>query len=236
MARKRPLSYSIDDLVNEYNEELYTEVAAQVEIELRKDTTKGWSSTIKNGTAIITYQYSDSPDVLFALELLRIKYELKGLVPPEYIDNENVAEILPGVFRLLCEHKYYGEFIEMGFSDEEFHDDFDLSKAQKLAQKSINGLKKISANDVNPFPILLFPFLMLSLTRDKTSARYMSELKSLGHAQFFKDMDQVLKDWRDSDTLDCSLTLARIFKACNLPNIGFCLSGKREDLIFARDV
>lgn len=45
-----------------------------------------------------------------------------------------------------------------------------------------------------------------------------------------------LKDWTEQDSLDSSMAFARIFKVCNRSKIGFCLSGKEEDIIVARNI
>jgi len=240
MPRKKPLKYEIEDIVSEYNENLYNELKDKITIKLVKDFKIGWSAKIENGEAIITYNKSNYPDACFAHELLHIKYELNGLKPPLIKDNENVTNIMPFLFNQLCHHKFYQEFNDMGFNEEEFLNENDTSEVDKLAKRDIKLLEGIfnTSGTISGSSALLLPYIVLKSPHDKseTTKQHIEHLKRIGDNIFFQTIDTILQEWTNQESLDSSITFARIFKACNCPRVGFCLSGKDDDIIVAGNI
>lgn len=240
MSRKKNFKYTISDVVSEYNEDLYNEVKERIEIKLEKNNNLGWSAKIVDNIAVITYKKSDYADACFAHELLHIKYELNGLKAPLVIDQENISSILPILFNQLCHHKFYNEFYNMGFNEEEFLNESDNTDIDNLAKRDIKLLEEIykkSGTISGSIPLLL-PYIVLRSPHDMTEStqKHIEKLKQLGDINFFNTIDEILLDWTNTDTLDTSLTLARIFKAVKRPKVGFCLSGNRDDIIIAGDL
>jgi len=240
MPRKKPLEYKLEDLVSEYSQEIYDEVSNEIEIDLLKDIKEGWSAKIENGRAIITYNKSNYPDACFAHELLHIKYELNGLVPPMIMDNEGVTEVLPIIFNQLCHHKFYKEFYDMGFNEEEFLYDNDSYQIELQARRDIKILEDLHAKsgDIQGSVVLLLPYISLISPHDQSekTKSFIERLKKIGDTNFFNKVDAIIGDWVASETLDSSLTLARLFKASNRPKVGFCISGNQADIITTMDV
>lgn len=240
MTRKKPFEYELEDLISEYNHKLHDEVSKKIEIKLVKDIFKGWSASIENGQAIITYNKSEYPDASFAHELLHIKYELNGLEPPMVKDNEDVTDIMPIIFNQLCHHKFYSEFYDLEFNEEEFLNENDSVQISKLAERDINILEDTfkKSGEIKGSTALLLPYIVLISPHDKSEKilKYIDRLKNIGDKSFFDNVDSIIKDWTESETLDSSLTFARLFKAANRPKVGFCLTGKDEDLIVAGNI
>lgn len=242
MLKNRKCNYSITELVNEFNQELYKEITGKIEIQLLKSDDICWSAEINNNTGIIRYSKSNHPDAAFAHELLHIKYELNGLKQPLVINNEleSVMDILSFLFNQLCHHKFYEEFINMGFLEEEFLDDYDLKKVAFNADRDIKALEKIYSiqGTISGSIPLLLPYLMLKSPNDNTqqSKKYIDRLKKIGDSTFYSKIDSILSDWKHQQSLDSSKIFARILKACGLNKIGFCLSGLEKDLIVAGNI
>lgn len=240
MPRKKPFKYDIADIVSEYNEDLYNDVKDKITIKLVKNFQIGWSAKIENGVAVITYKKSDYPDACFAHELLHIKYELNGLTPPLIKDDENVTDIMPFLFNQLCHHKFYQEFYDMGFNEEEFLNEDDASQVNTLANRDIKQLEEIytKSGTINGSTALLLPYLVLKSPHDnsETTKQHIERLKKIGNNNFFQTIDKILQEWANQKSLDSSMAFARIFKACNCPRVGFCLSGKDEDVIVAGNI
>lgn len=240
MSRKKPLEYKVADLVTEYNQDLFDEVSKKVEIDLEKNIKEGWSAKIENGKARITYRISDYPDASFAHELLHIKYELNGLLPPEIMDNEGVINTLPIIFNQLCHHKFYKEFCDMGFDESEFLNDNDAYEIDYLARRDLPPLENFYSKkgEIQGSVNLLLPYISFLSPHDKSekTLTHIDRLKKIGNKDFFTKVDTIIGDWVASETLDSSLTLARLFKACNKTNVGFCISGNPADIIMAIDV
>lgn len=241
MPRKNPFKYEIADIVSEYNEDLYNDIRDKITIKLVKNFQIGWSAKIENREAIITYNKSDFADACFAHELLHIKYELNGLKAPFFTkDNGNVANIIPFLFNQLCHHKFYQEFYDMGFNEEEFLNENDASEVDVRAKRDIKLLKGIfnKSGTITGSTILLLPYIVLKSPHDKSeiTKQHIEQLKKIGDSNFFHTIDTILKEWTNQESLDSSMIFARIFKACNCPRVGFCLSGKKEDIIIAGNI
>jgi hypothetical protein len=240
MPRKRPFKYTLTDVITEYNKDLYNEIVARIPIKLVKDTINGWTPKIKDNLAIITYDKTESPDACFAHELLHIKYELDGLKRPKIIDNEGVADIMGLLFNHFCHFKFYKEFYDIGFIEEEFLSDKDQKETEKTINYSLLELEKFfnTSGRIKPSTALLIPYMVLKSPHDKSAITksQIERLIKIGDKDFFNKLDKIISDWTESATLDTSYTFAKIFKACNRPNVGFCISGQKEDLIVAGDI
>jgi hypothetical protein len=240
MPRKKLFKYEIADIVSLYNEDLYNELKDKIKIRLVKDIKIGWSAKIENGEAIITYNKSSYPDACFAHELLHIKYELNGLKQPLIKDNEDVTNIMPFLFNQLCHHKFYQEFYDMGFNEEEFLNENDATEVDTLAKSDIKLIEGIFKNSgtISGSTVLLLPYIVLKSPHDKseTTKNHIEHLKRIGDNVFFQAIDTILQEWKNQESLDSSKTFARIFKACNCPRVGFCLSGKDDEIIVAGNI
>jgi hypothetical protein len=240
MPRKKPFKYEIADILSLYNEDLYNELKDKIKIRLVKDIKIGWSAKIENGEAIITYNKSNYPDACFAHELLHIKYELNGLKQPLIKDNEDVTNMMPFLFNQLCHHKFYQEFYDMGFNEEEFLNENDATEVDSLVKSDIKLIEGISKNNgtISGSTVLLLPYIVLKSPHDKseTTKNHIEHLKRIGDNVFFQTIDTILQEWKNQESLDSSKTFARIFKACNCPRVGFCLSGKDDEIIVAGNI
>lgn len=183
---------------------------------------------------------SDYPDACFAHELLHIKYELNGLKPPQIKDNENVISIMPFLFNQLSHHKFYQEFYDMGFNESEFLNENDDAEVDGLAKRDIGLLEDIFnlSGTIEGSVELLLPYIVLKSPHDihETTIQYIEQLRKIGDNVFFSTIDTILQEWTEQESLDSSMTFAKIFKACNRPRVGFCLSGNDEDVIIAGNI
>ena len=230
-------SYQINDVISDYNRDLYNEVSSKIKIELKKDYSLGWTAKIKDNKAIITYNKAEFPDACFSHELLHIKYELNGLEMPFVKDEEGAGSIIPFIFNQLCHFKIYPDFYDMGFNEEEFLNDKDKDETIHLAKRDLRLLKEtyIKNGIILGSAALLLPYLVLKSSHDKSDSttQFIKELKSYGNTNFFDEVDAILGDWMNNVSIDSSMTFARLFKACNMLRVGFCLSGEDQDIIIA---
>lgn len=198
MPRKKLFKYEIADIVSLYNEDLYNELKDKIKIRLVKDIKIGWSAKIENGEAIITYNKSSYPDACFAHELLHIKYELNGLKQPLIKDNEDVTNIMPFLFNQLCHHKFYQEFYDMGFNEEEFLNENDATEVDTLAKSDIKLIEGIFKNSgtISGSTVLLLPYIVLKSPHDKseTTKNHIEHLKRIGDNVFFQAIDTILQE------------------------------------------
>lgn len=228
MPRKKPFKYELSDLISEYNEELYQEISEQIPIELVKGV-GSWSAYIDrdNDKAIITYSKSEVPDACFAHELLHIKLELNGLKDPFVRSNEEKVTWSDIRFFInqLAHHRMYSEFLEMGFTEDEFLNDNDQKETLRLLKRDIPMLEKLhksSGNLLFGFAVL-YPYMVcISPNEDsETVKEYLQRLKNISEPEFIQKAEAIIESWNTSVQMDYCLTLAKIFKIGNYPRISF---------------
>lgn len=242
MARKKPVKYKVKDLISEYNEDLYKEVSGQIEIVLKQQ--KGsWSAHIdKEGVAIIGYCKSGYPDAAFAHELLHIKAELKGLKDPFVRSNEQDVDrsLIRFFINQLAHHRIYSEFYDLGFAEDEFLNDNDFSETRNLLKRDvpmIENIYKQLGEQLDGLAILL-PYLVC-ISPNETSDEikiYKGRIVNIANPIFIKQIDEIISEWTLSNRMDYSLTLAKIFKACNKLKISFAPVTDDQNEISATNV
>jgi hypothetical protein len=128
----------------------------------------------------------------------------------------------------------------MGFNEEEFLNENDVSEVDKIAKRDIEILEGIfnTSGVISGSTALLLPYIVLKSPHDKseTTKKHIEHLKKIGDNAFFQIIDTILQEWTYQESLDSSKIFARIFKACNCPRVGFCLSGKDDDIIVAGNI
>lgn len=242
MARKKPIKYKVEDLISEYNEDLYKEVSAKIDIVLKQQ--KGsWSAHIdKDGVAIIGYCKSEYPDAAFAHELLHIKAELQGLKDPYVRSNEPDIDwsLIRFFINQLAHHRIYSEFYDLGFSEDEFLHDNDFIETRNLLKKDvpmIENIHKKLGEQLDGFAILLPYLVCISPNEISDEIRlYKDRIINIANPNFINEIDEIISEWRTSNRMDYCLTLARIFKACNKLKISFAPVTDDKNEISAADV
>jgi hypothetical protein len=128
----------------------------------------------------------------------------------------------------------------MGFNEEEFLNENDATEVDSLVKSDIKLIEGISKNNgtISGSTVLLLPYIVLKSPHDKseTTKNHIEHLKRIGDNVFFQTIDTILQEWKNQESLDSSKTFARIFKACNCPRVGFCLSGKDDEIIVAGNI
>lgn len=221
MPRKKPMRYKVEDLLSEYNKDLYKEVAGQITIQL-KPQTGSWSAHIdENGVAIIGYCKTDSPDAAFAHELLHIKAELSGLNDPSIKSSEPEvnSRLIRFLINQLAHHRIYPEFYDLGFAEDEFLHDNDLNETRHILQRDvpyIEDIVKKLGEQIDGFAILL-PYLV-TISPNETSIEiidFKHRIIAIAKPSFIKEIDDIISEWTISKRMDYCFTLAKLFKACN---------------------
>lgn len=221
MPRKKPVRYTIPDLLSEYNEALYEEVAAQIPVELLPQPGT-WSAHIsESNIAIIGYSRSVHPDACFAHELLHIKAELAGMRDP-YVQSEDpsvTAPTLRFLINQLAHHKIYPEFYDLGFDAKEFLHDSDYEQARHTLRRDVPLIESVhrqSGELLDGFAVL-FPYLVCVSPNETSSdmQAFKARIVLVTKPEFIQKVDTILSDWVSSPSLDYCLPLAQLLKACH---------------------
>ena len=243
MPRKKPFKYKLEDLINpEYNEDLYNEVSAEIEIELKKQI-GSWSAHInEDNIAVIGYSKSDYPDAAFAHELLHIKAELKGLKDPFVRSSEPDIDwaLLRFLINQLAHHRIYPEFYDLGFSEDEFLNDNDFNETRIRLKTDIAMIEDIHQKLKEPLDglVILMPYLVCISPNEinQDILDYKERIIKISKSSFIKEIDNIIIEWQQSGRMDYCLTLAKLFKACNRLKISFAPIMDTENEISAGSI
>jgi hypothetical protein len=224
MPVKKPVRYNIKDLISEYNED----VSSRINIKLVPQKGGGWSAQIDDsGDAIIGYSKSEYPDAAFAHELLHIKAELDGLKDPYVRSNEPGIDwtLIRFFINQLTHHRFYEEFYDMGFSENEFLNDNDYDDTRRTLNRDVGTLEKLRKGAGEPLRglVVLMPYLVC-ISPNETSKEiqdFKERIINVSDPIFISEINDIITEWVSSKRMDYCLTLAKLFKACGKLKISF---------------
>ena len=239
------MNYTLEHLLDDKNTALYESLDARVNIILVDSDKDSWTSKLSKNVAYIGVLKSDYPAACFSHELLHVKLELEGMDHPHFIDNENLgesaAEIVPFLYNQFAHHKMYPEFVEMGYPPEHFLYDDDRRDLRKLLKYDVPKLER-KYRKQNDKPqggmAVLCPYLALRSPHDadRPMPSIGQRLVQIADPCLLSGVDRVLETWVKDPSLNCCLSLARLFKLAGLPLFGFSLTGSQDDMIVAGNV
>jgi hypothetical protein len=207
------LPYSIDELVDDRNRELYDQVAAVMRIELDDSEDEYWGARSENGVGYISVAPSDSPISCFTHELLHLWFDSKGKSRPNAFWNPEfpnisqqtesfVANLVPYAYNQLMHLIMYTHFVRMGFPPNEFLTEINLNDDYRRIESDLKLLKSQSTNFPHGLPagMIAYPFLMLKNPHD-TSQKLQTLTKKLRTiaGQSYYDLNKLVTKW----TTDC---------------------------------
>lgn len=223
--------------INSQNQDLYQEVLKNTEIELVEYYK--WGCRVNNGKAHLYFSNSANPYACFTHELLHIKYHYLGLQYPKQANNEEVNYIIPFLFNQLSHHKFYNEYINLGFEKEHFLSEIGEDEAKQQIENEKNKLQILFEKNgtLEGSLDLLALYISLKSPHDNSTLtlNYIEELKTIVEKNFFSAIDSILEHWVESASYNPCYTLAKIFKTCNMYNVGFYLN-EEDDIIYSANV
>ncbi len=239
------IHYTLKDLLDDKNAELYETLVARVKINLKVSNDDCWTSVLSENVACIGVLDSAYPAACFSHELLHIKLELDGMTRPFFIDNEDFgefgSELISFLYNELAHHKMYPEFLEMGYSPEQFLYDSDRKDLRRRLRQDVPKLERRCRKQSGKLQgglAVLMPYLILKSPNDadRPMLSIGERLVKIGDPRLLSGVDKVLDTWVKAPTLDCCLSLAQLFKLAGRPRIGFSLTKSYNDLIKAANV
>lgn len=240
------MPYTLADLVNDRNRQLYEDLAARVAIELHPSQDSLWGEIMEDGVASISYVPSSYPVSCFTHELLHVHFDLLGMERPavridgmsatqQREDDEFVRGVFPYFYNQLIHQKMYPLFITMGFPAEEFLGESDSENLRRVLANvsTLKKLRKQSGRDT-PFRAFILPYLVAKSPHDKTAKteRMRKDLRNLsGGASYI--VDDLIQKLVADRAPNMSWYLARLFYLCELPNVA--LGRDQLHLTWAKD-
>ncbi len=227
--------FSIDNFIDSRNRNLYFEVSGKTKLNFIESNK--WASQTYDNNANIYYIESSDSISCFAHELLHIKYYHLGLKYLGHTGDNNFNPFIESLFNQLSHHRFFDEFIQLGFESHSFlHQELENQAMTEIEKKIIELEDQHRLNEkVNSFD-LLTTYLMLKSPHDtgENAINFLTRLKAIGNEYLFSSIDSILDDWKNGETFDTSLSLARILKVYDFLEIG--IYNNKGKIIFAKDV
>jgi hypothetical protein len=235
-------SYSLDELLDEKNGQLYASVAAKTRIELVASGDSGWSERTGPEKVVISTAPSKNPCASFTHELLHASLELGGCVAPFTNDLAGAdAELMAFFWNQLSHEKMFPKFKELGYLPEEFLADDDKQEHRAQLSQDIPYLMtkyrtggRIALRGVD----VALPYIASRSPheRHQPPAPFVGDLLAVADRELLRELDAIFSDWRDRASCDPATTFARLYKACGLPNVAFTNAASGARVVRPSDV
>lgn len=238
--------YTLDDLLDERNRQLYGDLAAQIPIELHASDDQYWGETTVDGRATILCAPSVYPKSCFTHELLHVRFNLRGMARPgavveaasdaERVENEEfVRSLLPYAYNQLIHHKMFPEFIERGFPAHEFLHEADHA-ATRSASEDVARLRELRKSFPHGIPVRLYilPYLLARSPHDSSTEaqRILKDIRNLSDGSYYS-VNELVNKLRSDPVPNISWYLARLFLLCEMSDVG--IGPDEQHLVWARD-
>jgi hypothetical protein len=237
------LLYNIDELVDSRNKSLYDNLCDAISFEIKNSNEKSWTSKLEDVKAIICIRKSTHPVACFTHELLHMKYELQGMSRPFIFgpDNDIIGQLAPHLYNEFAHHKFYKEYILMGFPPEEFLGDSDLDGYYKTLRRDVykmNVKYQKFPNQLLDGLIVALPYLMyLSPNQNPNDKpKSIKTLEKISNNNFLESIKLLVEEVQNSESNNLSIYFAKFFKLCGLLNYGFSLIKDPETFIWSNNV
>ena len=236
----------IETLIDDRNRELFRTVGEHFNIQLVESDDDGWSESTHELDARISFAPSAYPIACFTHELLHLKKKIEGYRAPlrvletnsqaEYDKLEPTVDGLIGyAYNQLMHEKMFPEFVNLGFPANEFLADSDCRTVPMSLKKDIRKLKAQFKGEI-PCGVLIYPFLAANSPHDKSqqAKQIQRNLRKLSKDSYAA-LSKFLRNWRnEDDPTSLPYHFAKMFKLCQLENVGF---GYDENhLTWAREI
>jgi len=196
---------SIDNFIDSKNRNLYFEVLGKTNLELIESNK--WASRTNDNGAQIYYIESSDAISCFTHELLHVKYYHLGLKYLGHTGENNFNPFIEFLFNQLSHHRFFDEFIQLGFEPHSFLNQELEKKAMSEIEEKIFELEKQYRlyEKVDSFELLSI-YLTLKSPHDisENAVNFISRLKAIGNEYHFSSIDSILDEWKNGETFDAS--------------------------------
>ncbi len=229
------LTYTLADLIDSRNRGLYESVAARATVVLRRAEGRAWNEERVGNEIRIGYAATPARQAAFAHELLHARLELDGLAKPQFIDAGAIGKsVIGSVMADLIHRKMIEPFLALGYPLSAFLSESDadllpdLRRDVKRAERD-SKLRRALITGVSPGVL----YLTLTSPREvnEEERKLIKRFRLVVDPALTTSLDALITEWQSSASLDLRYPLAKFFKVCGWPPIGFSNLGTSEDLI-----
>lgn len=214
----------MNDLVKSFcnvpvRNQLYSEVSSRTKIVLEPSTDTCWGSKTQGSETTIFYAPTRHPEASFAHELLHAKKKLQGY--KQYCTaicrtpkRPLIARVLEILDNELPHHKFYAEFLALGFKPAEMYEDSDAEVANQLLE-DIAGLKRDDPPELflNSYVTIIAPGGGETEQERKNLEKVLEEKCPNRYWKKLRTIEAAIREFRDGPSLDAGPTIAQILRS-----------------------
>lgn len=193
---------------------LIKEVSSKVKVKYRKSKHDSWASNMEHGVATIWWKGCAHPSASFAHELLHIKLQLNGYKRirvsfSNLADPATSSRLMECIDNEIQHHKFYDEFIAIGFKPDQFYGDSD-SEIEEFLEKQISECMSSTVEAAIVFFSLIAPGGSLT---DEAKTRIRAKLYALDggkHIPCFEGIEKAIMEWSSASSGDATEYIKRV--------------------------
>jgi hypothetical protein len=185
---------------------LINQLSEKVKLEYQKSKENGWGSNMENGIATISYNSCRHPSAALAHELLHIDAQIKGYqrirTGISSVDQTPAfGNFLTCLDNELQHHKFYSQFLLLGFKPEQFYSDSDVETEKFLRQELLKQYSTLIELIPNYFTVIALGGSMNGSIREELKGGFLNI-----HNGDFKDklikIENLVASWSISESYD----------------------------------
>lgn len=193
----------------------YVKQATNLNVQLRQEELS--ISTTENGLTVIVLAEHDNIDAALAHELLHAKLKILGY--RQYCSayakegRERLNRILPMLDNELQHHRFFAEFVSLGFRPEEMYGESE-GDWEVAVNELIDGTMGMLSIDqaLSPYITLIAPGGFGSEGERRRVIDRLRDRCDVGVYKKLREIRAAISEFRDGSSLDAGLTIARILR------------------------
>jgi hypothetical protein len=190
---------------------LLEELDAKTKLKFSQSKEPGWGSSYGDGIYRITFSSCRHPSASLAHELLHVKTQLNGYkrirIGISSIDQtESFNRFMTCLDNELQHHKFYDEFISLGFEPHQFYMDEDTETENHLRQEIDNGYEKLIDSVICLFSIIAPGGAMTSTTIEALKTKLYS-VNGGAYKESLQKIEELVASWSRSPSFDAVPTI-----------------------------
>lgn len=201
---------------------LLSDISSNTKLKYTKSKNDGWGCNYSNGAFIISYSGCNHPSAALAHELLHVKTQLNGYkrirIGISSIDQtESFIRFMTCLDNELQHHKFYNEFIMLGFEPHQFYCDSDIETEAYICGEINNGYKKLIDAVICLFSIIAPGGTMPNTTIDVLKQQLFSVNDGVYKGSLQK-IEKAVNNWAQSPSFDAVQTVKNILLSMEQTN------------------
>ncbi len=193
---------------------LLEEISDKIKIKYKKSDDDGWGTNFEAGVTTVYWSGCKHPSASLAHELLHLKTQLSGYrrvrVGTSSLDQTKTFGIfIRCIDNELQHHKFYNEFLSLGFRPDQFYMDSDSETEAYLNQEIDQGINNIFRL-VTCFFTAIAPGGAMSAIKANEIKEKLFSVENGNHSAKLKSIEEIVKTWSEDKNYDVSIPIKKI--------------------------